>query len=530
MIELEIFLAVLAGGAIATLIGWRAAWRADRRLRSAIAALPAGIAFYDADDRLYLWNDTYKDVSGGGGKLLRRGVRFRELLEEDLRTGHYAEAEGREAAWLDSRLALRAKGEGSREQDLSDGRWLRVQDRRTPDGETVSICADVTDVRRGEDSFKLMFDNNPVPMWLWEGSKSLRVLDLNKAALEHLGYDRDDIARLTVFDILSDEERPALNAMISSGVVRPYDGERIWRPRRKDGTMRYAVPYIHILPIQGAGPRFVGAIVDVTERVMAERDLRQNADALTAALDRAESANRAKSAFLAAMSHELRTPLNAIIGFSDIVQQQMFGPVGNPRYLDYIRSIHSSGGHLLGLINDILDLSRLDSGQLELHLEPVDLQAVVDDCLNSLALQAEKETIVLSSDIAPVFLEADPRRLRQMLLNLLSNAVKFTPEGGAVRIAAAHGADGFAIAVRDTGIGMAQDAIPKALERFGQIDSSLARKYEGTGLGLPLTREMAELHGATLSIDSAPGAGTTVTILFPAASVVAGACERVMAS
>lgn len=529
MIDLEIFVAFLIVAVVVALALLRGKIRADRRLRDAIETLPAGVAFYDKSDRLYLWNQAYVGVSGACAKLLRRGVRFRELLVEDLRDGHYAEAKGREEAWLDARMALRAKGEGAREQDLDDGRWLRVQDRRTPDGGTVSICVDTTDIKRGEDSFKLMFDTNPVPMWLWEGSKSLRVLDLNQAALDHLGYARADIAGLTVFDLLSDEERPALNAMIASGVVRPSDGERVWRPRRADGTLRYALPYIHILPRDGRR-NFVGAIVDVTERVMAEQELRRNAEALTKALHRAEAANRAKSEFLAAMSHELRTPLNAILGFSDILQKEMFGPIGNPRYGEYVQSIHGSGTHLLGLINDILDLSRLDSGQLELHLEPVDLGDLVAECIGGIALQAEKEGVRLHSEIEPACLRADRRRLRQMLLNLLSNAVKFTPDGGQVRISAGARADGFAIAVADTGIGMAHEDIPKALERFGQIDSSLARRYEGTGLGLPLTRDLAELHGATLAIESVPGTGTVATLLFPNACLLGETGERAKAS
>jgi PAS domain S-box-containing protein len=530
VVELEIFVAVLIAAIVLAAFLLREKIRADRRLRNAIAALPEGVAFYDKADRLYLWNDAYVSVSGCGGKLLRRGIQFRELLEADLATSHYAEAKGREREWLDERMALRAKGEGTREQDLLDGRWLRVQDRRTADGGTVSICVDVTDVKHGEYSFKLMFDNNPVPMWLWEGSAALRVLDLNQAALDHLGYVREDIARLTVFDLLSDEERPALKAMIASGVVRPYDGKRIWRPRRADGTLRFAIPYIHILPRDGRY-LFVGAIVDVTERVNTEHELHRNAEELGKALERAGAASRAKSEFLAAMSHELRTPLNAILGFSDIMQSEAFGPVGNARYKEYAQSINASGAHLLGLINDILDLARLDSGRLELDRQAVDIAALVEECLHDIALQARKEEIHLGSAVEPALLLADHRRLKQMLLNLLSNAVKFTPKGGEVHVAAATAVDGsYEISVSDTGIGMAAENIPKALEPFAQIDASLSRKYEGTGLGLPLTRALAELHGAALSIESTQGSGTTATIRFPAAARLSQAVARAEAS
>jgi PAS domain S-box-containing protein len=529
MIELEFFVGLLIVTIVAAGFLLRGKIRADRRLRNALDALPAGIAIYDKADRLYLWNNVYCDISGSCRELLRRGVQFRALLEEDLRNAYYEDAKGRETGWLDERMALRARGEGSREQRLGDGRWLRVQDRRTSEGGTVSICVDVTDVKHGEDSFKLMFDNNPVPMWLWEGSNDLKVLDLNRAALEHLGYRREDIARLSVFELLSDEERPALNAMIASGVVRPYDGERIWRPRRADGTLRFAIPYIHILPRDGKR-LFVGAIVDVTDRINAERELRRNAEELGVALERADAANRAKSAFLAAMSHELRTPLNAIMGFSDILQTESFGPVGNARYKEYAHSIHSSGSHLLGLINDILDLARLDSGQLALDRRPVELCGLVDECVDAVALVARKQEVILRRELEDVLLFADGRRLRQMLLNLLSNAIKFTPKDGEVSISAVTSAGGFEISVRDTGIGMEAENIPKALEPFGQVDSSLSRKYEGTGLGLPLTKALAELHGATLSIASRPGMGTSVTVRFPADAVLPGHVEQAEAS
>jgi len=220
------------------------------------------------------------------------------------------------------------------------------------------------------------------------------------------------------------------------------------------------------------------------------------------------------------MSHELRTPLNAIIGFSDILKGEMFGPMGSARYKEYAQSIHGSGSHLLGVINDILDISRMDSGELELDLEPIELAPVIDECVEAIEPMAQKESIYIQRDVEPVFLMADRRRLRQMLFNLLSNAVKFTPHGGRVRILAARAQAGLAITFSDTGIGMEPDSIPKALERFGQIDSSLARRYEGVGLGLPLTKQFAELHGASLSIESIPGTGTTATILFPRQSVL----------
>jgi signal transduction histidine kinase len=230
----------------------------------------------------------------------------------------------------------------------------------------------------------------------------------------------------------------------------------------------------------------------------------------------AEASNRAKSDFLANMSHELRTPLNAIIGFSEIIKGGMFGAV-TERYRSYAGDIFNSGTHLLELINEILDLSKLDAGQLTLHEENVDVGAQVRTCMRLLQPQAEKSKIQLTASIgdATPLIRADDRRLRQILLNLLSNAVKFTPEGGKVRVTVSHTDAGLEIGVRDTGIGMASEEIPKALEPFGQIDSKLSRKYEGTGLGLPLVKRLVDLHGGTLVIESKVNVGTLVTILLP---------------
>ena len=431
-------IAVLAIAIVAALIVFRSTTRADRRLRNAIAALPEGIAFYDKSDRLYLWNDAYEAVAGSCLTRLRRGVTFRELLEEDLKSAHYADAIGREQAWIQERLDEYARAEGFREQHLHDGRWLRVADRRAADGGTVSICMDVTEVKRREESFKLMFESNPVPMWLWRGSKGLPLIDMNQAALDHLGYSKNDIPNLTLFDLLAEEEHQVLLNMIGDGMKLPYYGERVWRPRCKDGTLRSALPYIHILPDPNGKPRFLGAIVDITERVAAE-EVRRHEETLSKQLERAQEADRIKSEFLAVMSHELRTPLNAILGFSEIIKSQTFGPVGSERYREYASDIHSSGKHLLSLINDILDLSRLDAGKMELKLELVDIEELISECVHSVEEQASKSGVRLVVDCGKGRwnLLVDPRRMRQMLLNLLSNAVKFTEAGGEI---SRHGA------------------------------------------------------------------------------------------
>jgi signal transduction histidine kinase len=257
-------------------------------------------------------------------------------------------------------------------------------------------------------------------------------------------------------------------------------------------------------------------------------ELERTSQDLVGALAAADAANKSKSQFLASMSHELRTPLNAVIGFSEVLSLQMFGPLGDARYRDYARDIRASGEHLLSLINDILDLSRLDAGQGSLHEEAVDFAKLLDDAMRMVEPQAAKASLKLVKtfrDLPRIFV--DERRIKQVVINIVSNAVKFTPVGGTVSVVAGAGAEGIAICVRDTGIGMAKEDIPQALERFGQVDSTLARKYEGAGLGLPLARELAELHGGSLTLESTPGVGTTVTVTLPASRVVAESAAAV---
>jgi signal transduction histidine kinase len=246
------------------------------------------------------------------------------------------------------------------------------------------------------------------------------------------------------------------------------------------------------------------------------------------ARDDAEAANRAKSEFLTLMSHELRTPLNAIIGFSEIIKGEMFGPVGTPRYRDYAKDVHDSGQHLLGLINDILDLSKIEAGQLELDEEDVDVAEVIQSCLRLVRERARNGGVGLVTEIAEELpaLRFDERKLKQILINLLSNAVKFTPDGGEVTIKAWFKADsGYVFQIIDTGIGIAIEDIPKALTSFGQIDSKLARKYEGTGLGLPLTKSLIEMSAGSMDLQSEAGEGTTVTVRFSPERAIASPAD-----
>ncbi len=261
------------------------------------------------------------------------------------------------------------------------------------------------------------------------------------------------------------------------------------------------------------------------ERLLEEksRELFRSNQELRNSKEIAESANRAKSEFLAAMSHELRTPLNAIIGFSEIIKNETFGPVGSVKYREYSNDIHDSGQHLLGLINDILDLSKIESGTDELHEDTIEIPEIVRSAVMLVGHRAEQGGVKLELELADRLpaLRADERKVKQILVNLLSNAVKFTDAGGEVALRAWCRIDsGYVFQITDTGIGIAPEDIPKALSRFVQVDGDLNRVYEGTGLGLPLTGGLVELHGGSLDLQSKVGVGTTVTVRFPADRIV----------
>jgi signal transduction histidine kinase len=255
----------------------------------------------------------------------------------------------------------------------------------------------------------------------------------------------------------------------------------------------------------------------VREVELTKRELERTSSELIEASRGAQKASEAKSQFLAAISHELRTPLNAIIGFAEMLTAQALGPIGNERYRRYAQDIRDSGAHLLAMINDILELSRMDADRATLHDEEFSPADVIAEALRMVEPQAEGAGLSLSTGIAPNLprLNADRRLVRQVLVNLLANAVRFTPAGGTVSVHAFSRGAELCLEVRDTGIGIAPEDIPRALERFSQVDGRLSRKYDGAGLGLPMAKQFMELHGGTLELASTPGAGTQVLIAFP---------------
>ena len=277
--------------------------------------------------------------------------------------------------------------------------------------------------------------------------------------------------------------------------------------------------------VTGEG-RYLGVGTALSLLQMNVRHMQNRALDLDEARRTAEQANTAKSQFLASMSHELRTPLNAILGFSEIIREESLGRIEIPKYREYADDIHQSGLHLLNVVNDVLDMAKIEAGKIELHDQEIVIGESIERSIKFVATLAATADIALEMQVPAglPLVRADDVKLQQVLLNLLSNAVKFTPGGGRIRVdVAADWRHGLTITVADNGIGIAPDDISRVLQPFGQADSGFARKYNGTGLGLPLARSIIELHGGELTLDSAVGVGTTVRLRLPADRLIADA-------
>ncbi|MDZ5646715.1 PAS domain-containing sensor histidine kinase [Nitrospirillum sp. BR 11828] len=340
-------------------------------------------------------------------------------------------------------------------------------------------------------------------------------LSANPALVRMLGYASEEDLANSMTDAWAQlfiDARARVDfphEVVERGAIQDFAAEI----RRKDGSALWASLSARVL-LDGIGRAYAiqGTADDITDRRRAEVALRL-------AKEQSEFASRSKTEFLANMSHELRTPLNAIIGFSEIIGSQSLGPIGNPAYAEYARDIHDSGRMLLDLINDILDLSKIEAGKRELNEHMVDLPRVFASCLRVVKERAIRGGINLQTDY-PDFLprlRADEVALKQLLSNLLANAVKFTLKGGSVTLGAGIDGQGrLVITVADTGIGMRAEDIGRALEPFRQIENPLTRTTGGAGLGLPLVRALVELHDGRLEIESEPGMGTTARVIMPA--------------
>jgi PAS domain S-box-containing protein len=367
-------------------------------------------------------------------------------------------------------------------------------------------------VTAGEASYRAFFDH--AVDGIFRTTPEGHYLAVNQALADIYGYASPESLMSGLTDISAqlyveirrrDEFRTLMQAndVVANFVSEIYhrSGRRIWISENARAVRDWS----------GALLCYEGTVKDVTEKFEQERALRT-------ALRQAEIANKMKAAFLAAMSHELKTPLNAVLGFSEIIRDEVLGPVGHDMYRDYAGDIHKSGTRLLTVINDVLDVSRLEGGLLTLDARPENILDVVEAAIKQArTITHDNRRIEIDIPAGMPSLQIDPRRLAQAIGNLLANALKFTPESGEVRFAAQIAADGTVLlTVEDTGIGMEQETIAAALEPFRQLDGSLARRFEGAGLGLSIAKALAELHGGALRVKSAVGEGTVVTIALPA--------------
>lgn len=380
-------------------------------------------------------------------------------------------------------------------------------EQRIVEGELMAAA-----LRESERKYRTIFENASIG--IAQISPRNEWINANRTLAMLLGY-RD------VVDLLASQPdyhgtlfaEPAqretwMTSTLEQGVVRDFEAALY----RKDGGVIWVSINSHVVRSEsGHLLHYEATLHDITQR-------RRTEQALIAAKEQADYANRSKSEFLANMSHELRTPLNAIIGFSEIIKDELFGKVGNPQYGEYAKDIYDSGELLLSLINDILDMSKIEAGKRDLSESVINVGRVIQACLRLVAARAkmnkQKLTVHLPRDFPD--LRGEERAFKQIIVNLLTNAIKFTPEGGEITIHGQMTAEkNMVLHIEDTGIGIAAEHIPVVLAPFGQIESALSRKNQGTGLGLPLTKALVELHGGTLTIASTVGSGTIVTITFP---------------
>lgn len=356
--------------------------------------------------------------------------------------------------------------------------------------------------------------------WFWEMDRDLRFSFFSERFSEVTGVDERELLGKT----RQETGIPGVKQSVWEEHLAALANHRPFRnfthPREKaDGTVVWlAISGTPAFDEQGSFTGYRGTGRDITAEIELHNKLR-------GAKELAEAANRTKSEFLANMSHELRTPLNAIIGFSELMLVTAETDTSNKQQQEYLTDIHDAAHHLLSLINDILDLSKIEAGASELNEEVVDAVEVAESVLRVVRERADKAGVTLTftqeEPLPPIFV--DERKLKQALLNLLTNAIKFTEEGGLVTLKIKSKADsGFIFQVVDSGIGMAPEDVPKALRKFGQVDSDLNRRYEGTGLGLPLTKALIEMHQGALEVKSTRGKGTTVTLRLPAIRIVHG--------
>lgn len=529
-------------------------------LRDVMEHLHQGLSYFDQNLNLVCCNRQYLRLLDFPESMGAPGTPAEAFLRYNAERGEYGP--GDIDTLVRERLELARRFEPHRfERRRPDGSVLLIEGNPVRTGGFVTTYTDISALRNSEDELKLanealdervrartaelverereLSDKTVILETVMQSvtngitmvDNDLNVLLANARVLEMLdlparfatpGTTFEDIIRYNALRGEYGPGDPDEQVRVRLEAARRFEPHSFVR-ERPDGTKIEIVGR----PVPGG---FVTTYTDVTEQKRAEVLLREaNAELerrveertreLTEAKERAERANRAKSNFLAQMSHELRTPLNSIIGYSDVVRQEMFGPVENDKYREYINSIHWSGSHLLELINDILEMARMESGKTDITDEPVDLKEAVQTALVTVAERSEAKSQELESDLSLYSgrIQANARRLHQMLLNLLSNAVKFTPENGRILVSTRRRKNGgVTVSVTDTGPGIPEEDIARIIEPFTQVRTGRANQ-EGTGLGLSIVNGLIGEHGGRLSVHSTFGEGTRMDLDFPPA-------------
>jgi PAS domain S-box-containing protein len=491
-----------------------------------IADLPEGVAVFDVADRLVACNATYRRLNPTVADLLVIGTPYADLARASLLRAGQAQdgkAAGDPEALIADQLARHRQLPWRFEMAGPDNRTLLVIESRTAEGGTLRLMTDVTAIKGRELRLaELAQRNETLATVVAAVSSGIVICDatrpdhpvtfVNAAFTRMTGYSAEEMLGKNCRILQGRDTDPEALDRLRRALVQHRTISITLRNYRKDGRTFWNE--LSISPItdgQGRILQFVGIMSDVTQRIRAEENLRE-------AKNQAELANRAKSEFLANVSHELRTPLNAILGFSEVMKMELFGALGQPRYQAYAQDIFNSGNLLLSLINDILDLSKIESGKMILHPEPVAVTDVFDSALTLMRERAKDGGVTLTADIAPDLppLYVDLRATKQIVTNLVSNAVKFTPRDGTVELTARrHDAHTAEIVIKDTGIGIAAEHIAEVLKPFVQVDGALQRRQAGTGLGLPIVKHLTDLSGGSLQLESTVGAGTVVTLRLP---------------
>ncbi|SDC97034.1 PAS-domain containing protein [Belnapia rosea] len=476
-----------------------------------------GICYYGPDRRVIAANSLASDFGGYSPGTLRPGRTLEELVDDQLTHG-VAGDQGAETARM--ALAMDRSQPARYMRTAEDGRIIEVTSDPTPDGGFVVTTSDVTPAARAEQEarsraaiLQAMLDNSRQGITLFDMQG--RVLAANGMAASMNGLPPDALSPGQPIQALirAQAELGYFDAVTLEDALSLVPEDRPWPvPYSRQRTLGGG-RIVEITTDSVGGVGYIRSYRDISEELRARAELERARDA-------AEAANRAKSRFLATMSHELRTPLNAVIGFSEAYMID-----NDPaRRLDYVQSIHEAGRHLLSLIDDILDVTRSETTGFAITESRVDVVSLAEGAVHMMQATAATAGVSLRASLPPSLppLRADELRLRQVLLNLVANAVKFTPSGGAVTLDAGIEPEGdLLLRITDTGIGMEAADIPRAFEPFTQLDSSLSRRFPGSGLGLYLARALAEAQGATLTLDSTPGAGTIAVLRFPKARLLA---------